>query len=42
MTIAETQKLKRFYEGELDGYSYLEPAVPDSAAGVADTPHSIR
>ena len=26
MTIAETQKLKRFYEGELDGYSYLEPA----------------
>jgi hypothetical protein len=25
MTIAETQKLKRFYEGELDGYSYLEP-----------------
>jgi len=28
MTIAETQKLKRFYEGELDGYSYLEPAGP--------------
>jgi len=26
MTIAETQRLKRFYEGELDGYSYLEPA----------------
>jgi arginine decarboxylase len=26
MTIAETQKLKRFYESELDGYSYLEPA----------------
>jgi arginine decarboxylase len=28
MSIAETQKLKRFYEGELDGYSYLEPAGP--------------
>lgn len=28
MTVAETQKLKRFYEGELDGYSYLEPAGP--------------
>src|ERR1700736_2572830 len=28
MTIAETQKLNRFYEGELDGYSYLEPAGP--------------
>ena len=28
MTIAETQRLKRFYEGELDGYSYLEPAGP--------------
>jgi arginine decarboxylase len=28
MTIAETQKLKRFYESELDGYSYLEPAGP--------------
>lgn len=26
MTVAESQKLKRFYEGELDGYSYLEPA----------------
>jgi arginine decarboxylase len=28
MTIAESQKLKRFYETELDGYSYLEPAGP--------------
>jgi arginine decarboxylase len=28
MSIAETQKLMRFYEGELDGYSYLEPAGP--------------
>jgi len=28
MTIGESQKLKRFYEGELDGYSYLEPAGP--------------
>jgi arginine decarboxylase len=26
MSIAETQKLMRFYERELDGYSYLEPA----------------
>jgi arginine decarboxylase, biosynthetic len=26
MTIAESQHLKRFYESELDGYSYLEPA----------------
>ncbi len=26
MTIAESQMLKRFYEGELNGYSYLEPA----------------
>jgi arginine decarboxylase len=26
MTIAESQKLKRFYESELDGYAYLEPA----------------
>jgi arginine decarboxylase len=25
MTIAESQKLKRFYENELDGYAYLEP-----------------
>ena len=25
MTIAESQALKRFYEGELDGYAYLEP-----------------
>jgi arginine decarboxylase len=25
MTIAESQRLKRFYEGELDGYAYLEP-----------------
>jgi arginine decarboxylase len=24
MTIAESQSLKRFYEGELDGYAYLE------------------
>jgi arginine decarboxylase len=26
MTIAESQMLKRFYEKELDGYAYLEPA----------------
>jgi len=26
MTIAESQALKRFYESELDGYAYLEPA----------------
>ncbi len=26
MTIAESQALKRFYEGELDGYAYLEAA----------------
>jgi arginine decarboxylase len=26
MTIAESQHLKRFYEKELDGYAYLEPA----------------
>ena len=26
MTLAESQALKRFYEGELDGYAYLEPA----------------
>ena len=26
MTIAESQALKRFYEKELDGYAYLEPA----------------
>jgi len=26
MTIAESQQLKRFYEGELNGYAYLEPA----------------
>jgi arginine decarboxylase len=25
MTIAESQLLKRFYEGELNGYAYLEP-----------------
>jgi arginine decarboxylase len=25
MTLAESQALKRFYEGELNGYSYLEP-----------------
>jgi arginine decarboxylase len=25
MTLAESQSLKRFYEGELDGYAYLEP-----------------
>jgi arginine decarboxylase len=25
MTIAESQQLKRFYEGELNGYAYLEP-----------------
>jgi len=26
MTLAESQTLKRFYESELDGYAYLEPA----------------
>ncbi|MBS0364558.1 MAG: biosynthetic arginine decarboxylase [Proteobacteria bacterium] len=26
MTLAESQAVKRFYEGELDGYAYLEPA----------------
>jgi arginine decarboxylase len=26
MTLAESQQLKRFYEGELNGYAYLEPA----------------
>ena len=26
MTIVESQALKRFYEGELNGYAYLEPA----------------
>ncbi|MGE0583287.1 MAG: biosynthetic arginine decarboxylase [Steroidobacteraceae bacterium] len=26
MTISESQALKRFYEGELNGYAYLEPA----------------
>ena len=26
MTLAESQALKRFYESELDGYAYLEPA----------------
>ncbi|MBS0380300.1 MAG: biosynthetic arginine decarboxylase [Proteobacteria bacterium] len=26
MTLAESQALKRFYEGELNGYAYLEPA----------------
>jgi arginine decarboxylase len=26
MTLAESQALKRFYERELDGYAYLEPA----------------
>ncbi len=26
MTLAESQMLKRFYEGELNGYAYLEPA----------------
>ncbi len=26
MTITESQALKRFYEGELNGYAYLEPA----------------
>jgi arginine decarboxylase len=25
MTVAESQALKRFYEGELNGYAYLEP-----------------
>ncbi len=25
MTVAESQSIKRFYEGELDGYAYLEP-----------------
>ncbi len=28
MTIAEGQVLRRFYESELDGYAYLEPAGP--------------
>jgi arginine decarboxylase len=28
MTLAESQKIKRFYERELDGYAYLEPAEP--------------
>jgi arginine decarboxylase len=27
MTLAESQALKRFYESELDGYAYLEPAA---------------
>ena len=26
MTLVESQRLKRFYEGELNGYAYLEPA----------------
>jgi arginine decarboxylase len=26
MTLAQSQQLKRFYEGELNGYAYLEPA----------------
>jgi arginine decarboxylase len=26
MTLGESQQLKRFYEGELNGYAYLEPA----------------
>jgi arginine decarboxylase len=26
MTLAESQAIKRFYEGELNGYAYLEPA----------------
>jgi arginine decarboxylase len=26
MTLVESQQLKRFYEGELNGYAYLEPA----------------
>ena len=26
MTLAQSQALKRFYERELDGYAYLEPA----------------
>ncbi len=26
MTVAESQAVKRFYEGELNGYAYLEPA----------------
>ena len=26
MTMAESQQIKRFYEGELNGYAYLEPA----------------
>jgi hypothetical protein len=26
MTLSESQLLKRFYEGELNGYAYLEPA----------------
>jgi arginine decarboxylase len=28
MTLAESQKIKRFYERELDGYAYLEPDEP--------------
>jgi arginine decarboxylase len=27
MTVAESQKLKRFYEAELQGYAYLEPGL---------------
>ena len=31
MTVAESQALKRFYENELNGYAYLEPAdVPET------------
>ena len=30
MTLAESQSLKRFYEGELNGYAYLEPAGADA------------
>ena len=26
MTLAESQAIKRFYENELNGYAYLEPA----------------
>ncbi len=29
MTVAESQKLKRFYEAELQGYAYLEPDLGD-------------
>jgi arginine decarboxylase len=28
MTLAQAQSAKRFYENELNGYSYLEPAAP--------------